>query len=120
MTVALVAPSALAQLSIERAVFAGGGGVASSASFSTHATAGEGVISLAFGSGLEVSSGFWAAGGLVDCRADLDGDGTLTIFDFLRFQNLFDTGDARADFDGDGALTIFDFLAFQNAFDAGC
>jgi hypothetical protein len=24
------------------------------------------------------------------------------------------------DFDGDGALTIFDFLAFQNAFDAGC
>ncbi|MFI4916917.1 MAG: immunoglobulin domain-containing protein [Phycisphaerales bacterium JB060] len=25
-----------------------------------------------------------------------------------------------ADFDGDGELTIFDFLAFQNAFDAGC
>jgi len=25
-----------------------------------------------------------------------------------------------ADFDGDGSLTIFDFLAFQNAFDAGC
>lgn len=26
----------------------------------------------------------------------------------------------RADIDGDGALTIFDFLAFQNLFDAGC
>ncbi|MEQ9096547.1 MAG: hypothetical protein RIE32_09815 [Phycisphaerales bacterium] len=26
----------------------------------------------------------------------------------------------QADFDGDGELTIFDFLAFQNAFDAGC
>ena len=25
-----------------------------------------------------------------------------------------------ADFDGDGELTLFDFLAFQNAFDAGC
>ena len=25
-----------------------------------------------------------------------------------------------ADFDGDGDLTIFDFLAFQNAFDLGC
>jgi hypothetical protein len=25
-----------------------------------------------------------------------------------------------ADLDGDGELTIFDFLAFQNAFDAGC
>jgi hypothetical protein len=54
------------------------------------------------------------------CPADLDGDGELTIFDFLAFQNLFDAGDPIADFDGDGSLTIFDFLAFQNAFDAGC
>jgi len=54
------------------------------------------------------------------CRADLDGDGELTIFDFLAFQNAFDAGDPIADFDGDGMLTIFDFLAFQNEFDAGC
>ena len=54
------------------------------------------------------------------CPADLDGDGSLTIFDFLTFQNLFDAGDPLADFDGDGDLTVFDFLAFQNAFDAGC
>jgi hypothetical protein len=54
------------------------------------------------------------------CRADLDGDGELTFFDFLAFQNLFDAGDPAADFDGDGELTIFDFVAFQNAFDAGC
>jgi len=56
----------------------------------------------------------------IACRADLDGDGSLTIFDFLAFQNLFDAGDPVADFDGDGSLTIFDFLAFQNDFDAGC
>ncbi|MFI4916822.1 MAG: GC-type dockerin domain-anchored protein [Phycisphaerales bacterium JB060] len=61
----------------------------------------------------------WQPGGN-DCRADLDGDGQLTIFDFLEFQNLFDAGDPAADFDGDGDLTIFDFLAFQNEFDAGC
>ncbi|MEO1279304.1 MAG: GC-type dockerin domain-anchored protein, partial [Planctomycetota bacterium] len=54
------------------------------------------------------------------CDADLDGDGELTLFDFLAFQNLFDAGDLIADFDGDGRLTLFDFLAFQNAFDAGC
>jgi acetyl esterase/lipase len=54
------------------------------------------------------------------CAADLDGDGELTVFDFLMFQNLFGVGDPIADFDGDGALTVFDFLAFQNAFDAGC
>ena len=56
----------------------------------------------------------------LSCGADLDGDGELTLFDFLTFQNLFDAGDPLADFDGDGALTLFDFLAFQNAFDAGC
>jgi 6-phosphogluconolactonase (cycloisomerase 2 family) len=61
----------------------------------------------------------WQPGG-DDCRADLDGDGQLTIFDFLEFQNLFDAGNPAADFDGDGSLTIFDFLAFQNEFDAGC
>ncbi|MEQ8844363.1 MAG: GC-type dockerin domain-anchored protein [Phycisphaerales bacterium] len=57
---------------------------------------------------------------VADCRADLDGDGELTLFDFLAFQNLFDTGDPQADFDGDGELTLFDFLAFQNEFDSGC
>ncbi|MEO1278887.1 MAG: GC-type dockerin domain-anchored protein [Planctomycetota bacterium] len=54
------------------------------------------------------------------CRADIDGDGSLTIFDFLAFQTAFDGGDLAADFDGDGSLTIFDFLAFQTEFDAGC
>ncbi|MEQ8845171.1 MAG: GC-type dockerin domain-anchored protein [Phycisphaerales bacterium] len=65
-----------------------------------------------------VQSLLFAAGG--GCRADFDGDGQLTIFDFLAFQNAFDAGDPLADFDGDGSLTIFDFLAFQNEFDAGC
>jgi endonuclease/exonuclease/phosphatase family metal-dependent hydrolase len=59
-------------------------------------------------------------GEVIACPADLDGDGSLTVFDFLAFQNLFDAGDPTADFDGDGSLTLFDFLAFQNAFDAGC
>ncbi|MEO1278038.1 MAG: GC-type dockerin domain-anchored protein [Planctomycetota bacterium] len=54
------------------------------------------------------------------CRADFDGDGELNIFDFLAFQNAFNTGDLSADFDGDGDLTLFDFLEFQNEFDAGC
>ncbi|MEQ8844815.1 MAG: GC-type dockerin domain-anchored protein [Phycisphaerales bacterium] len=54
------------------------------------------------------------------CAADFDGDGELTLFDFLAFQNAFDMGDLAADFDGDGELTLFDFLAFQNAFAVGC
>ncbi|MEQ8316071.1 MAG: LamG-like jellyroll fold domain-containing protein [Phycisphaerales bacterium] len=54
------------------------------------------------------------------CRADLDGDGELTLFDFLEYQNLFDAGSPAADFDGDGQLNIFDFLAFQNDFATAC
>ncbi len=54
------------------------------------------------------------------CDADFDGDGSLTIFDFLAYQNAFDSGETAADCDDDGSLTIFDFLCFQNAFDAGC
>jgi len=56
----------------------------------------------------------------VRCRADFDGDGDLTLFDFLAFQNAFAGGDLSADFDGDGQLTFFDFLTFQNEFAAGC
>lgn len=58
--------------------------------------------------------------GPCDCPADLDGDGELTLFDFIEFQNLFAMGDLRADFDGDGELTLFDFLEFQNQFELGC
>ncbi|MFI4916380.1 MAG: GC-type dockerin domain-anchored protein [Phycisphaerales bacterium JB060] len=66
------------------------------------------------------SSGIARWGVQQTCRADFNGDGALTIFDFLAFQNAFDAGDLAADFDGDGSLTIFDFLTFQNEFDAGC
>ncbi|MFI4916103.1 MAG: GC-type dockerin domain-anchored protein [Phycisphaerales bacterium JB060] len=57
---------------------------------------------------------------LLSCKADLDGDGDLTIFDFLEFQTLFDARDVRADVFYDGRFDIFDFLAFFNQFDAGC
>ncbi|UYV11584.1 MAG: FG-GAP repeat protein [Phycisphaera sp.] len=89
-----------------------------------------------FGTGLDLSGRHLAVGAPLDdasgvqagaaylfvalCKADFDGDGELTIFDFLAFQNAFDVGDLAADFDEDGSLTIFDFLAFQNEFDAGC
>ncbi|MEO1008283.1 MAG: GC-type dockerin domain-anchored protein [Planctomycetota bacterium] len=55
-----------------------------------------------------------------DCPADIDGDGSLTTFDFLAFQNAFDAGELAADFDCNGVINFFDFTAFQTAFDAGC
>jgi hypothetical protein len=61
-----------------------------------------------------------ARGEAANCPADCDGDGALTVFDFLCFLSLFDMGDPAADCDGDGALSLFDFLCFQSAFDRGC
>ncbi len=55
-----------------------------------------------------------------DCRADIDGNGSLELFDFLGFVNLFNAGDLAADFDGNGVLELFDFLGFVNEFNAGC
>jgi hypothetical protein len=57
---------------------------------------------------------------VVKCPPDLDGNGRLTIFDFLEFQNLWQAGDFAADYDGDGDLTIFDYLAYQNAYQQRC
>jgi hypothetical protein len=54
------------------------------------------------------------------CPPDLDGNGSLDLFDFLAFVNLFNAGDPAADFDGNGVLDLFDFLAFINAFNTGC
>ncbi|MEO1007258.1 MAG: FG-GAP-like repeat-containing protein [Planctomycetota bacterium] len=54
------------------------------------------------------------------CAADMDGDGELTLLDFLAFRDLFDAGEPAADLDHDGELTLVDFLAFQNHFAAGC
>lgn len=58
----------------------------------------------------------------VDCGpphpADLDRDGSLTLFDFLLFQSLWEAGDPAADIDRDGAFTLFDFLGYQTLFDS--
>jgi trimeric autotransporter adhesin len=58
--------------------------------------------------------------GCPPCAADLDRNGTLDLFDFLGFVNLFNDEDPKADFNQDGLLDFFDFLEFTNAFSAGC
>ena len=55
-----------------------------------------------------------------DCFADCNGDGQLSILDFVCYQGLFQSGDMAADCNGDGALSILDFVCFQGAFQEGC
>lgn len=54
------------------------------------------------------------------CAADVDRTCAVDVMDYIEFGVLFDRGDDRADFDGDGVLTIADYLAFFNAFAIGC
>jgi hypothetical protein len=58
--------------------------------------------------------------GRTDCQADLAGNSTADLQDFLMFLQLFSSADPRADFTGDGRVAIEDFLAFLQAYAAGC
>jgi len=51
--------------------------------------------------------------------ADMNGDGDLSIFDFLAFQSMAAAGDPAADMNDDGATNVLDFLAMQHAYQNG-
>ncbi|MEQ8843872.1 MAG: GC-type dockerin domain-anchored protein [Phycisphaerales bacterium] len=120
LAVALANSLALAQdESIVWSSIDAGGGVSSGGPYTMLATIGQSDAGVSASGPFTLSGGFMA-GFVQPCRVDLDGDGLLTVFDFLALQNEFGAGSPVADFDGDGQLTIFDFLVFQNAFDRGC
>jgi len=54
------------------------------------------------------------------CAADINGDGSLNILDFVAFQTLFQNGEPDADCNTDGAFNILDFTCYQALFQAGC
>jgi len=58
--------------------------------------------------------------GLLDCPADLNGDGALDFFDVSAFLVAYNTMDPVADFTGDGLYNFFDVSLFLSAFTAGC
>ncbi|MGV6815418.1 MAG: GC-type dockerin domain-anchored protein [Phycisphaerales bacterium] len=57
---------------------------------------------------------------VVDCPADLTGDGVLNFFDVSAFLQAFGAQDPIADFTNDGIYNFFDVSAFLGAFAAGC
>jgi hypothetical protein len=78
-----------------------------------------------FGAGLLWDDGLYSTltarfEGGAPCAPDLNGDGSLDLFDFLAFVNAFNAQDPIGDWDGDGEFSLFDFLAFVNAFNTGC
>ncbi len=59
-----------------------------------------------------------------DCPTDLDGSGTVDVFDFAIFGPNFGTmsgaTEAEGDFDGDGDVDVFDFGIFAPTFGDAC
>lgn len=56
------------------------------------------------------------AGGLCG-MADYNQDGSIDVFDLLSFQTEWEARNPRADLDGDGQFTLFDFLVLLTAID---
>ena len=87
----------------------------------TASTAGPGGVQ-----NLDVSNASLSFSQAAACPGDFDGDGTVSLADFLAFAGAFGTrsGDAnynvRADLDGNGAVDLSDFLAFAGVFGTKC
>lgn len=54
------------------------------------------------------------------CPADVNGDGELSVLDFVAFQQLWQAQNDAADCDGNGAFNILDFVCYQQLFQQGC
>jgi hypothetical protein len=54
------------------------------------------------------------------CPADFNGDGTLSVLDFVAFQLAWQAGDPSADCDASGTFDVVDFVCFQGLFQDGC
>jgi probable HAF family extracellular repeat protein len=54
------------------------------------------------------------------CRADVNGDGSVNVQDFLVYLQAFAAADSSADLNGDGSVTVQDFLVFLNLYGLGC
>ncbi len=80
----------------------------------------DGTVIVGYGNDPEGNTQGWIAHLATPCYPDLDSDGSLNLFDFLAFVNLFNAEDPTADCTADGALDLFDFLCFVNAFNASC
>jgi hypothetical protein len=119
---ALALPPPSHKFSIDWYTIDGGGGISSGGGFEVAGTIGQHDAGTLSGGSFKAEGGFWpgigAAGG--DCLADLDGNGTLDLFDFLEFANLFNAEDPAADCTGEGVFDLFAFLCFVNLFNDGC
>ena len=54
------------------------------------------------------------------CPADCNGDGELSVLDFVCFQGEWQNQTAAGDCNGDGQYSILDFVCYQGQFQQGC
>jgi hypothetical protein len=54
------------------------------------------------------------------CTADINGDGSMTVSDFMAYFGAYQAGNPMADFNDDDRINIQDFLGYLDAFARGC
>ncbi|MDX2146726.1 MAG: NF038122 family metalloprotease [Planctomycetota bacterium] len=54
------------------------------------------------------------------CRADINADGQVDVFDYLDFAAAYSIEDPAADVNADGQVDVFDYLDFAAAYSTGC
>jgi len=54
------------------------------------------------------------------CKADVNGDGSLNVLDFIAFQQAWLAQEPDADCDASGTYNALDFICYQNLYVAGC
>ncbi|MBU6414130.1 MAG: VCBS repeat-containing protein [Planctomycetes bacterium] len=78
----------------------------------------DGMVDLAVSNRDSNTVGVYLNGGTPPCRADVNFDGVVDLFDYLDFVAQFSAG--TADFNADGITDFFDYLDFVSIFASGC
>ena len=55
-----------------------------------------------------------------DCPVDVDGDGSVSIFDVVAFITNWNAQGPGSDFNNDGSVNVFDVVAFIKVWNLGC
>lgn len=126
LTAALLATSALADLTVGPFVVASGGGSLSGDGYRATTTIGQAFASApaySTGGGYKIATGFWAAA--KQCPADLNADGLVDDTDFVLFASAYNLllcadpampAGCPADLNGDTLVEDSDFVVFANAY----
>ena len=115
---AIIAPPAIAQPTINWSTIDCGGGSTRGGFFALRGTIAQPDASATLtGGAFTLTGGFWP---VAPCTADFNGSGAVTVQDIFDFLAAYFSGDLAADVNSSGVITVQDIFDFLNAYFLGC